>query len=133
MNEKSDCLSLDSVALREIAAALGYAKGATFEVMILAIAHLRRERAEALAACAEMRAALGGIAKSGEVSAYPARAALARTDLGAGVVVVPREVVERVTEVVGWYVDNGRGTVHGTRTAAALLADLDALLGKAGG
>lgn len=56
------------------------------------------------------------------------RAILARTNLGRGMVAVPREVVERAQTVVGWYVDNGRGLPHGTRIGEKLLCDLDALL-----
>ena len=103
------------------------------------------KRDAALATNAEMRAALEAayaIHQRCECAAPPctctgfeaARDALSRTDLGAGVVVVPREVVERVCERLRRSLPM-LGPRHGawsddSKEAAVLLADLDALLGK---
>jgi hypothetical protein len=86
----------------------------------------------ALVACAEMRAALESVMRAGsamheqECNQDPctcwvveARVALARPDLGAGVVVVPREVVER------WAADVDQRHV--------ITAEMRALLKKGGG
>lgn len=64
------------------------------------VAQLRQEKAEALAANAEMRAALTEIIVRGQEQRGTGRmietaeAVLSRTDLGADMVVVPREVVK---------------------------------------
>ena len=89
---------------------------------------------EALAACAEMRAALesaaphhqGGHSTVGRMI----REALSRPDLGAGMVVVEREVVERVRDVLQRLPRAGWGYTDAERAA---VADLDALLKKGGG
>lgn len=87
----------------------------------------------ALAACAEMREAAVGV--DGRCRLCTARprehrdnCALSRTDLGRGMVVVPREMVERI----GKYAREDRMVTPGSTRLARLLADLDALIKKGG-
>lgn len=130
-----------------------------------------QQRDHALAACAEMRAALenlvatiqrdglqpdppdpnaavrvnhkirrdwacrgcrpdSDVLKDGFLCAYHrVQALLSRPDLGAGMVVVEREVLERI----GKYAREDRMVTPGSTRLARLLADLDALLKKGGG
>ena len=126
---------------------------------------LGREKAEALAACAEMRAALvhireraassigedesdaldicdaierlvGSALREGDplTGERPRPALLARPDLGAGVVVVPQEVVEGCRIVMNDALAHHQGG-HSRigKALRAAIADLDALLKKGGG
>ena len=108
------------------------------------IESLRAERDAALATCAEMRAALeallpiafpveGGSDGCGTVGGWKAnalhqvRTALARTDLGRGMVAVPRELVDAVKDCAHC------GPRNGTCRGCTGKDDLDALLKKGGG
>ena len=91
---------------------------------------------QALAACAEMRAALEAVATAntrrlGESrrAIEAARALLSRPDLGAGKVLVEREVLERVRDVLQRLPRAGWGYTDAERAA---VVDLDALLKKGG-
>jgi hypothetical protein len=118
-------------------------------------ARIVRERDAAIAACAEMRALLErGVCQGHDSGCNPvethvgcaARALLAHTSLGAGVVVVPREVWAKVLRWVREHewVDTGewdgvrgcdecgRREPHG-HTPDCYFTDLDVLLGKVGG
>ena len=96
-----------------------------------------QQRDQALAACAELRAALEIIASSntrrlGESrrAIESARALLARTDLGRGMVMVPRERLTAWRDVLQRLPRAGWGYTDAERAA---VADLDALLKKGGG
>ena len=100
------------------------------------VKRLRKEKAEALAACAEMRAALTEIIARGQEQRGTGRmietaeAALARPDLGRGKVLVEREVLERLRDVLQRLPRAGWGYTDAERAA---IADLDALFKKDGG
>lgn len=107
---------------------------------LLADATARAEKAEAerdaaLAACAEMRAALTEIIARGQEQRGTGRmietaeAALSRPDLGAGMVVMRREKVERFRR----FFADGPPWTPGDPERRAFLDDLDALLKKGGG
>ena len=96
------------------------------------------QRDTALAANAEMRAALldwhGPPNPAHSVEHCPTCDLLARPDLGAGVVVVPREVMERCRIVINDALAHHQGG-HSRigKALRAAIADLDALLEKGGG
>ena len=107
------------------------------------VKRLRKEKAEALAACAEMRAALERMIKYAvedrattpgstrlERQITRANCLLARPDLGAGMVLVEREVLERLRDVLQRLPRAGWGYTDAERAA---IADLDALFKKDGG
>ena len=98
---------------------------------------------QALAACAEMRAALERMIKYAvedrattpgstrlERQITRANCLLARPDLGAGMVLGEREVLERLRDVLQRLPRAGWGYTDAERAA---VADLDALLKKGGG
>ena len=99
---------------------------------LLADATARAEKAEA--ACTEMRAALERhVCQHVECSPIEthagchARHTLSRTDLGRGMVAVPRETLERARKALGSH------ETCGVDFYMAAVADLDALLKKGGG